>query len=167
MSQYCVVVADAGRARLFTLEEARDPETEAGPRLVERKGFVNPEKTMPEHEVSSDAKSMRSRNPQGGSAHGYDDHRAAHEQEIERRFAKQVARETETLTRAEQVGTVIVAAQPHMIGHLRRELDPLVKTGITLCELAANLSKLTPTDIQEHLVTASLLPPSKRPTGRK
>lgn len=166
MSEYCVVVADAGRARLFTLEAARDPETESGPRLVERKGFVNPEKSLPDHEVSSDAKSMRSRNPQGGSAHGYDDHRAAHELEVERRFAKQVAREAEILARAEQAGTVILAAQSHMTGHLRRELEGFAKAGLTLRELAASVSKLTPSDIQEHLVKAGLLPPCRRPTGR-
>lgn len=166
MSAYCVVVADAGRARLFTLEAARDPETESGPRLVERKGLVNPEKSQPGNDASSDAKNMRSRNPLGGSAHGYDDHRAAHELEIERRFAKLVAREAEILARAEQAGTVILASPSHMTGHLRRELEGCAKAGLTLRELSANVSKMTPSDIQEHLVKASLLPPCRRPTGR-
>ena len=163
MSDYCIAVVDAAKARLFTLEEARLPEVESGPKLVEKQGLVNPDKMVPGHAMFGDAKGGRNRQPAGGQAHRYDDHRDNHEQEFEKRFAKTVATEIEKCVRAERATRIVLAAEPHMLGTLRKHLDALTKSGIALHELALNVCKLAPAEIQDLLAKNKLLPACRKP----
>lgn len=165
MSDYCAVVTDAARARLFTLEPVEFPEVQSGPRLIEREAFVNPEKDLPESELFSTSKAGRNRAPQGGPSHGYDDHRSQHTDEYERRFARVVADETMKLAQAHGARQVVLAAQPRMLGFLRQELDTLTRNGIEVRELAKDLSKLSATQVHDHLAKEKLLPPCKRAGG--
>lgn len=151
-SDYCVVVADSARARFFALEPARVPEVESGPKLVEIKDLVNPEKNLPERKIFSDA------------GHGFDDHRTQHQMEFERRFAKLVAAETVRTIRECKARRVVLAAQAHMLSFLRREMEGLPKTGVEVKEAASNLAKMSPQEIQEHLARERLVPECRKPS---
>ena len=163
MSEYCVVVADGSRARFFSLDPVDFPEVEGGPRLTEQADLINPERDLPQRELFSAPKTIRSRPPLGGSGHGHDDHRAQHEDEFERRFARQVAAEVVRLAQANKSRYVVLAAQPRMLGFLRQEIDVVLKNGIVVRELGKDLSKLSAAQIHDHLAKDQLLPPRKRP----
>lgn len=163
MSRYCVVVADAMKARLFTLEETNLPELESGPKLVERKTLVNPESSIPGREVFSDARSGVNRPSGGGSAYAFDDHRAHHLEEFEKRFARDVTAEVKRLITGGPSRVVVLAAEPRMLGFLRRGLDALPKEDVEIREMASNLVKLASGEIHDHLSKERLVPACRRP----
>lgn len=164
MSEYCVVVADAARARLFTLEPAGSPDVEGGPNLVERNDLVNPEQRLRDAQRWSDIKTGRNRVPGGGQAHGYDDHRDRHIDEWKRRFARSVAHEAAALVQRTKVRSLIVVAQKRMLGFLRTELAAALKNDCSVHALAKDLSKLAPQDLHQHLAKAGLVPARRVPT---
>lgn len=168
MSDYCVVVADGARARLFTLQEGGVDE--AGPTLVEVSGLANPEAEAAGKEIFSDEKSGRNAAPGGGGAHGYDDHRDAHIEETERRFAKDVAEAAAEALRRGRAGCLVVVANPRMMGHLREALTA-TSLDMRVKEVKKDLSKLPVHEVQEHLAAEGVLParqgsPSYRPSGQ-
>ncbi len=163
MSDYCVVVADAARARLFTLEPAGSPEVEGGPNLVERNDLVNPEQRLRDSERWSDLKTGRNRAPAGGQAHGYDDHRERHMDEWRRRFARGVAHEAAALVERGKARHLIVVAPKRMLGLLRAELSTALKNQCSVQALAKDLSKLAPQDLHEHLTKEGLVPARRVP----
>jgi protein required for attachment to host cells len=165
MTDYCVVVMDGARARLFTLESAEFPEVESSPKLVEREDLVNPEKDLAGRELFSSNKTGRNRAPHGGPAHGYDDHRAQHEDEFERRFARVIAEHTVRLAHESRVQCVVLVAQPRMLGFLRQEMGQLTRNGFEVREVAKDLSKLSSAQVHDHLAKERLLPPCKRAAG--
>jgi len=164
MNQNCVVVAGGTRARFFTLEEAQCPELESGPNLREINDMINPEGDMRDDQLWSDMKSGRNRGA-GGSAHGYDDHRTQHEDEFERRFARSVAQEAARITRNSSTKHLVLVAQKRILGMLRSELEPLMKSGIAIRELAKDLTKLAPIELQAHLAREQLVPERRQPVG--
>ncbi len=165
MSEYVVVVADGSRARFFTLEPAEIPEVEGGPNLVEREDLANPELEAHDRDLWSEAKTGRNRAPNGGPAHGYDDHRTQHEAEFERRFARRVAERAAELARANGTRRVVVAAEKRMLGFLRNESGALQKAGLEVREVARDLSKLVPRQIHEHLAREGALPRRRSPAA--
>lgn len=164
MNQNCVVVAGGTRARFFTLEEAKCPELESGPNLREINDMINPEGDMRDKQLWSDMKSGRNRGA-GGSAHGYDDHRTQHEDEFDRRFARSVAQEAARITRDSTTRSLVLVAQKRILGILRSELEPLMKSGIAIRELAKDLTKLAPIELQAHLAREQLVPERRQPNG--
>jgi len=163
MSDYCVVVVDSTRARLFTLEAARVPEVESGPKLTEQKDLVNPEKGMQDRDVPADTRSGVNRAPQGGSGQSYDDHRTQHEHEFDRRFAKTVVAEVLSLVKSARARFLVLAAEPQMLALMRKESGDLSKSGIEVREAATNLTKFPVQEIQAHLPKQKLVPECKRP----
>jgi len=162
MSDCCVVTVDGIRARFFTLERARQPAMESGPNLVqEREALINTEVELPGRELWSDIKTGR--NAANGMAHGYDDHRDQRVDEFKRRFAKLVAEQAVQLAERNGAKKLVVAAEKQMLGFLRGEIRPSSKAGFTVRELAKDLSRLSPWDLQGHLATEGLVPPSRRP----
>lgn len=160
MSEYCVVVADGARARLFSLEEAEI--SESGPNLVEVSDLTNSEVEAAGKEIYSDDKSGRNASP-GGGAHGYDDHRDRHIDESERRFAKQIAAAAADAVVRQKPGCLVVAADPRMLGHLREAMSSSVG-GIKIQEVAKDLTKLAPQELHQHLSTDHMLPARQVPS---
>ncbi len=158
MNHNCVVVAGGSRARFFTLEEAKHPEIQSGPNLLEINDLVNPERDVHDSELWSETKPGRNRNTAGGPAHGYDDHRNQHADEFERRFARDVAQEAARMTNNQNSKNLVLVAQKRMLGFLRDAMAPLAKSGIKIHELAKDLSKLPPQQVHEHLAKEALLP---------
>ncbi len=162
MSGYCVVTVDGVRARFFCLEPVQQPDIESGPNLVEhREALINAEAELSGRELWSDTKTGR--NAANGMAHGYDDHRGQHIEEFKRRFAKQVADEALQLAEHRSVKKLVFAAEKQMLGHLRAALHVSPKAGFEIHELAKDLSRLSPEDLQAHLAAQGLVPPRQRP----
>lgn len=168
MNEYCVMVADAVRARFFSLEPGGTPEFEAGPRLVEGKGMVNPEREAPGREIFGNTNGGRTKATAGkGHSCAFDDHRANHRLEFERRFARGVAAEFERQARAEGATRLVVAASTRMLGTLEKELQPLARSGMDVRTIARDMTKLTAPEIQETLAKDDLVPACRRPSPRR
>lgn len=157
MNEYCVVVANASRARFFSLESGDVPEVESGPHLVEHSDLVNPEATLPGREAWSDTRSGGNTAPGGGPSHRYDDHREQHMREIGRRFARQVAGAALDMARRRGADCLVVVAADRMLGYLRPELDTPAPR-VEIREAAKDLTTLGPREILGHLVVAGVLP---------
>ena len=167
MCEYYVVAVDAARARFFRLENADVPEFESGPNLVEDGALTNPESEMAGRDVFTDSKTGMAR-PGGARAPvSYDDHRAQHLVEFDRRFARKIGRES--LKRAKRSGArcVVLASTPEMLGHLRPVLEDITRSGIELREFARDVSKLPALEVQQRLAAQELIPPRKGPRAYK
>ena len=165
MADYCILVADAARARLFTLEPAAFPETESSPRLVEQQmDYVNPEASLSGDELWSDDKSGRNMST-SGMAHGYDDHRTQHREEEKSHFARQVAAQAIRHALDHHARHLLVCAEKHMLGLLREALDIPPHSDLELVEVAKDLTGLSPHEIHGHLAAEQVLPVMKRPGG--
>lgn len=160
MSQYCVVVAEGSRARFFTVERSEIPELESGPNLVECKTMANPEHKAHDQAIYSDVRGGRNRSAHG-SAHGYDDHRRQHDAEMERRFARDIARELDQLARGNGTQRIVLCAEKRMLGYLRPSLQGALHPEIELREVAKDLAKLTPSQIQKRLSQDGYIPARK------
>ena len=164
MSDYCVVVADGERARLFTLEAAAVKGVEGGPNLVEQSTLVNPEWGRGGQELWANAKSGRNKARGGGSAHGYDDHRSQHEDEFLRRFAKLVVDAALRMCRERRIGHLVLVAGTRMLGVVRNELQVPAGEQLAVHEVAKDLAQLSAHEIHEHLGGNGTLPRRRKAT---
>ena len=167
MTDYCVVVADSYRARFFTLEAARIPEVESGPNLVEHRDLVNPEVAILGRDQFSDLKSGRNTAPGGGPAHGYDDHRDRHEDELDRRFARRIAATAMDVVREHGAKCLVLALSSRMLGFLRDAIRHPGAAKLEVRETAKDLTNRKPIDIHHHLSEANLLPARENRTQRQ
>lgn len=135
---YIVVVADGTRARFFTLVPATHPEVDSGPRLVEHDDLVNI----------------------------VDDHRERHEAEYARRFAAEIMGRAVDLAQKNHVEHLVLAAEKHMLGLLRKTLKLPARLGIEVHELARDLVTLSPAVLHEHIAAAGLMPGVRPATAR-
>ncbi|MEQ6340755.1 MAG: host attachment protein [Gammaproteobacteria bacterium] len=158
MKAYCVVVADGTRARFFTLEPAALPAGEAGPNLVEHEDLISTEKEVSSTEMWTDTKSARGGSRPGAPAYGYDDQRDRHEDEFERRFAQRITEEAVRVAQQQKAAHLVLVAETRMLGFLRDALDVPAHVSFEVHELAKDLTKLTSSELHEHLAGANLLP---------
>lgn len=164
MSDYCILVADAERARIFTLEAAAFPNAESSPRLVEQQmDFVNPEEALPGRELWGDTKSEGRSYSAAGKPHGYDDHRERQQERHRHHFAKQVVAQTIRHALDHHVKHLVIAAESHMLGVLRSAIDLPARSGIKVIEVAKDLTTFSPRQIHEHLAREKIIPPMTRP----
>ncbi len=162
MSDYCILVADAVRARIFTLEPSAFP-TEPTPRLVEQQmDFVNPEESISGSELWGGTRPGGTHSA-SGAAHGYDDHRERHLEQNQRRFARQISAQTIRHAIDHQAKSLVVVAEKHMLGLLRETMDIPPKSKIKLIEIAKDYSRLSPQEIHHHLAEERVIPAIKRP----
>jgi protein required for attachment to host cells len=157
MADYCVVVADGSRARFFTLEPVPIPEVESGPNLVEQRDLVDPERALHGRDQFSETKSGRNMAPRGGPAHGYDDHRERHEDEMDHRFAHRIADIAIDVARQNGAKYLVLAASSRMLGFLREVIKN--PAGIEVREAPKDLTYQSPIEIHRHLSEEKLLPP--------
>jgi protein required for attachment to host cells len=153
---------DGARARFFTLQPARQPAVESGPSLVEApEALVNAEAEQSGAELWTDTSTGR--NASAGMAHGYDDHRDKHMGEFRRRFARRVAEQAVLMAEQNQAKSLVIVAEKQMLGLVRGELKVPAKATFEVRELARDLSRLSPLDLQGHLASEGLVPPRQRP----
>lgn len=161
MSDVCVVVVDAARARFFSLEGKAEPGVKGGPDLVEHDVLVNSEARLQGREKYSDTKLFRA--PSTGptaAMHGHDDHQDRHDAEDERRFARRIADEAIKLADRQNASNLVLAAEVQMLGMLRQALPESSK--IAVQELPKDLSKLSAHELHEYLAEENIVPPRKR-----
>jgi protein required for attachment to host cells len=163
MSDYCVVVTGGAHARFFTLEPVQFPEFESGPRLVYCRGLFNPQKETAGKDLYADTKTGRGRAARGGPAHGYDDHRSHHEEELDRRFSRKVLAEACSLAKASNARCMVVVAPASMLGIIRQDLRMLDKLGVKVKKMAKDMTKFSPLQIHDNLAREKILPERKRP----
>ena len=170
MSDYCILVADAMRARIFTLEPSAFP-TESTPRLVEQQmDFVNPDEAISGDEMWGNTRPGGTHSS-SGAAHGYDDHRERHQEQNRIHFARQIAAQAIRHAIDHQAKSVVVVAEKHMLGLLAPSrgdilydgMDIPPKSGVSLIEVAKDYSKLSPREIHQRLAEEQVIPPVKKP----
>jgi len=163
MSDYCVVVTGGAQARFFTLEPVEFPELDSGPRLVHWRDLFNPQKESAGKDLYTDSKTGRGRAARGGPAHGYDDHRSHHKDELDRRFSRKILDEACSLVKTNNARCVILVAPAPMLGIFRQELHILDKHGIVVKKVAKDMSKFSPQRIHDSLAIKNMLPGRRKP----
>jgi protein required for attachment to host cells len=162
MSDYCVVVAGGAHARFFTVEPVQFPELESGPRLVHCRNLSNPQKEPAGKDLYADPKTGRGRAARGGPAHGYDDKRSHHEDELDRRFSHKVLEEACSLVKANNARCMILTAPAPMLGIIRQELHILDKRGVGVKKVAKDMTKFSPRRIHDSLARENILPERRK-----
>lgn len=157
MLKTCVVVADRARARLFvTVPGAERSVTDATEELLELEALTDPDGELTGEQLFSNTRSGTNRSPHGAQFE-YDDHRAAHREQQERRFAKRVASAIRQRLTEEGARKLVLAVEPHMLGLLRHSLATESLDGAERVELAKDFSRHTPRHIHEALVRCGAL----------
>ncbi|MBI1964891.1 MAG: host attachment protein [Betaproteobacteria bacterium] len=144
MNGTCVVVADARRARFYGVEAVESPRLKM--ELVERTELAG----------ASDLKTPGE--SEAGPVHPMGEQRERHGVELERRFAQEIARQTGEIARGWKVGTVVLVAEPRLLGLMREPLRKALHRGIELKELARDYTHLTPAELYDHLALNSIVP---------
>ena len=157
MKKYCVVVADGARARIFSLQIRETPDGTGRPFLQAERDLVNPGRRARDAEIFTNSRPGSRRGAPGGPGHSVDDHRNEHTAELERRFAVDIVEEVERVASNGSCTELVLAAAPRMLGALRSPAGRLNRS-FAVKELSRDLTKLTPTDVHDHLAAKELLP---------
>jgi protein required for attachment to host cells len=153
MADTCIVVADGARARLFLAET---PENGKGG-LVEMADLVNPEYQARGKHVLPTARSTRNTSRQSGPVHPYAQRRGRHLLELEKRFAQEVVARAAGLVRGWNRGSVLLIADPRMLGLLREAGRTAFRRGVTIQEIAKDYSQLPVSELYAHLVQSGVI----------
>jgi protein required for attachment to host cells len=159
-ASYCVVAADAGRARILTLETATTAGDSTPVSLVEVSDLTNPTRRTRDSDLFSDTRPGLRHEGATGPTHGVDDRRDNQRAESDRRFAEMVAEQAEAAWRSYPGCHIVVTAAPRMLGNLRPAIARRV-TGAApfdVEELDKDLSRLSPPALHDALAAAGLLP---------
>lgn len=156
MQRTSIAVVDATRARLFTYERSAEPEG-VREQLTEQTDLVNPARRRTGAELFSDSGKTAGR--AGDHGFGFDDHRAAHIDQMDAEFARAVIAEIERAIRTPGSQRLVLCASPRMLGTLRELGAALARDGLVIDELPRDLVKLTMPEVRDHLASYGLLPP--------
>ncbi|OFZ90908.1 MAG: hypothetical protein A3I62_01185 [Betaproteobacteria bacterium RIFCSPLOWO2_02_FULL_62_79] len=154
-----MVVADGARARIFVLEPGGG---RAGdPSLLEKADLANAGYSA----RGADAPHMRTErntNRQTGPMHAVGEKREQHRLEVERRFGVRIAERVAEVVKGWNEGSIVLVADPRLLGLMREMLREAVKSEITLKELAKDYTRLSATELHEHLASNGLIPMRRR-----
>jgi len=162
MENICVVVADAQRARLFLLQGREAPRMPY--RLAERGTLSNATLRARGRSVTGRARTETNTNRQAGPMHPIGAQRERHRIELERRFAASVARRAAVLARSWATGSVVLVAEPRMLGFLRSAVRGALKPAIRVKELAKDYAGLTASRLLDHLAVDGIVPAGRAGT---
>lgn len=160
MNTYLVAVVDGAIARFLTLRPLEMPNYESGPNLVEQDRLSSAEREQHGEDLWATTKPGRNRGT-AGQAHSYDDHRDRHMVEFSRRFAQSIAHHIDELLRTHDANTLVLVAEPQILGLLREAIAPVLPKHIALHDLAKDLCALKPREIHDYLAKRNLLPAYK------
>lgn len=156
---FCVVVADAARARVLALDVERAVAGPTTSELVELASLTNPMLRAIDSATVSDSGSGR----RGGAKtplHSTPDHRDHRRRDIERHFAASIAEEAAAVWRKYPSCEIVVVAAPVMLGLLRPAIDRQLraKDQITIHEIVGDHTKLSAPKLHDLLAGSRLLP---------
>jgi protein required for attachment to host cells len=171
MKRACIAVVDAARARIFTYDEGANP----GDELHEARVLSNTGRRMKTGDLFSESRpslatsgSFRGNGPNGnrgdsgvpGSA--FDDHRDAHVDELDSRFAKEVVDTIDQLVREEKLVYCVLLAPPKMLGTLRKCNAILHREDLKTDEIARDFTTVTQAQLHDQLAALDILSPRQR-----
>ena len=136
-----VVVADAGRARLFSA-------LPFGGALEELSDLLNPQARLEDHEALSDRRGHVTQGP-GGIGHAFEP-RQTHHEHVAEAFARDLCHLLDSAQREHRVTRIYLIAAPHFLGLLRNHLDPLTRK-LIVHEHAADLTRHSASEIRDSL----------------
>jgi protein required for attachment to host cells len=152
-----ILVADGSRARWFRVEQHR---------LIEHEDMVCPEHKLMDRDRYTETKTGRwDRGRLGRQTHSFDDHRNAHDREVERRFAYEIAEKTEQERRRLHIQEVVVVADVRMLGNLRGAFESALPRDVPVLEVESNLAQRTKDQIHDALVEKGIMEPRPRHTA--
>lgn len=157
MTRFLVAVVNGAKARFLTLEPLNAPELESGPDLIERCDLVNPAFGMAGQDLWANTKTGRNRGG-GGKGHNYDDHRDNHLEEFGRRFAQEIVTEVDRLLAEYQLNTLILVAEPQILGTLRDCLHSSNGRSVAIEELTKDLCWMKSRQLHDYLSQRNMLP---------
>jgi protein required for attachment to host cells len=155
----CLLVADASRARLFTIEPT-DDWPDPGVALRERADYIRPERRHPAGAALTDHPGTAY--APTGLAFGLDDHRAARTRQIDRGFAADLAAELARAVADTGTEHTIVVASPRMLGALRPLVHAALGSGVVIDEIALDLTKLSVARLHDRLAAMGFVPARRR-----
>jgi protein required for attachment to host cells len=165
-SEVCVITVDASRARFFALEVTDAPPHGRLTRLVEVADLANAGRRQREGEMFSSSRPGLNSAPGGfssrGVQHGTDDRRTDHIDELDRRFAVDIADELSRQVAKLDAQRAVIVANPTMLGQLRTALSRESKLTVEVSELKKELSWQSPVEVHDRLAEEGLLPPRGR-----
>jgi protein required for attachment to host cells len=154
MNNRVVVVADALRARMFIVE--KDDALQAGSRLVEKMDLVNTDYRARGRDAPG-VRTERNTSRQAGPMHPQDAERDWHRAEVERRFAREIAAHVLTMTGSVKSRGLVLAAEPRMLGLIRRPLHAAAGKPVLIREIAGNYTRFTPARLHRRLMQDRML----------
>jgi protein required for attachment to host cells len=126
--------------------------------LIEREDLVNPEGELTLNEKFSDTRGgRRGRSSVGGGGYSLDKRVERHEDEFDRRFAREVASGAARFVRSQSAGQLVVAAAPRFLGHLRAQFQRTLPGGVAVFEIPTDLTWHTSSRIARKLIQQGLL----------
>ena len=149
--RYCVVAANGLRARFFVVEETGH--SRARYRLAERTDLINAEYSARGVKAPG-VRTERNTNRQLGPVHPTGEKRVQHRADIERHFACDIAGQLGKLAGRWKSGTVLLAANPKMLGLLRDGARTALPAGVLLECMARDYTALTPGALAQQLKLA-------------
>lgn len=141
MSHSWILVADAARARIFSVDSPR-----ASLQALDQ--LVSPKAKLRDRDFNAD-RPGRAFDSHGEGRHAMGTHNSPKEQDAIR-FANEVVDHLEKGRTANKFDRLILVAEPHFLGLLRQAVKPALKQMITL-EINKDLSKANEQTIRDHL----------------
>lgn len=171
MKRALIATVDAAKARIFLYQEQAKP----GFELTEYRDLDNPGRRMRANEMfSTERPSMANhggmnrssmnrsaRSDSGTRGTTYDDHRFAHIDMMDAKFAKHIVETIQHVLKDKALGHLILVAPPQMLGVLRKEYT-FDKAMLALDELDKDLSNLSIAALHDYLANAGYIPERQR-----
>lgn len=162
MNKTCIVVADAAVARFLSVEESDSPRARA--MLVEQAALANvTDLKKLGRSVTGRTRTETNTNRGSGPVHPMGAQRERHRLELERRFGQEISRQAGEITRGWKQGTVVLVAEPRLLGLMRAHLRKALHGGIQLKELARDYTHLAPQELRDQLASLDVI---RLPDGR-
>ena len=160
MIRICIVAADGKIARFYGIEEVESPRVKLA--LVERTVLTNEtDLKVLGNSVTGKVRTETNTSRGSGPVHPMGAQRERHRVELGRRFALEIVRQTAALTRQWEQGTVVLVAEPQLLGLMRELMRKGLHRGIDLKELAKDYAHLTATELHGHLALHKLVPEAR------
>jgi len=158
MNSTCIIVADAGSARFYAFKPGDAPR--ATLKLVELASLSNAGSDLMAPGTSASGRARTETNADRGSGlvHPMEAQRERHRLELDRRFGQEIANRAAEATRGWKAGTIVLVAEPRLLGLLREPLRKALHQRIELKELAKDFAGLALQELQERLESNKLLP---------
>ena len=157
MNRTCIVVADAGLARIYDVEEDASPRVKM--KLVERAVLTNDTDLKSRGEsVTGRVRSETNTDRGSGPVHPMDARRERHRVELDRRFGLEIARQAGEMTKSWTKGAVVFVAEPRFLGIARESMRQALARQVELKEIARDYAHLAPTELYDHLARNGIVP---------